>query len=173
MRLAPSLIIIRRAHSLMHWTFCPRPEQIVWTLCRRIAQRLGKPRVFEAAHDLHHPRDETDNHIEVTLDLAASSGACGDEPVAVSNWRRDRANGHSHVSGDRGIRSRVPETIRFRSFGPCSGSDRREGAGSDVQSRRAGEVCNNPQSALRRYHSKRRQNQDQLSPDTLPAHCRR
>ena len=46
--------------------------------------------------------------IEVALDLAASFGACGDEPVAASNWRRDRANGHSDVSGDRGIRSRVP-----------------------------------------------------------------
>ncbi len=67
MRPAPSLIIIRQMSSLMGWTFCPRPRQIVWPLCNRIAQRLGKPRIFETAHDLHHGPDETDNPIEVAL----------------------------------------------------------------------------------------------------------
>ncbi len=29
-------------------------RQFVWTMCRLISERLGKSRIFEAAHDLHH-----------------------------------------------------------------------------------------------------------------------
>jgi len=57
----------------MRWTFCPKARQIVWTLCNPIVKRLGKPRNFEAARDLHHAPRETDNLIEVPLNRAACS----------------------------------------------------------------------------------------------------
>ena len=37
---------------------------------------------------------------------------CAHEAGDASNWRRDRIDGHIDVSGDRGFRSRVPETFR-------------------------------------------------------------
>jgi hypothetical protein len=44
-------------HDEMSRTFCPSLRQIVWKVCSAIAQRLGKSRIFEAAHDLHKAQD--------------------------------------------------------------------------------------------------------------------